>query len=752
MAWDESKKYIITIDHTKVDDDLDYFVHTVLLNGVDHPDFFQELDTYSKRKKVAFYAGGNQASGEKCFAEIELFDSANDKAVYHVRVPSVSQSADTVLYLYFEATEADQDTSGTSSEIDDDFTSGDLEDGWAAFLRSSGSSLVDWSLSGGKLTTTIASGTQHNAHLMRRHRVLSGNFSYQIDWELGDYEDKDMWRISLRMWGVGSDGHDDYAFVAVQRWNERRYIANYKDGGSWGSTQNSSPHSDTSGKFRIRRDGTTVYMEYYDGSWNTLKSYDFGEAYDVAVQVGVDNGVNNPKIQGKFDNLVLNSGSVSGWVDDTGEWCGWMVWDDSFMEVNHLGKDPSGGSDCMTSSTREENHGTPGGSMTSGDLVDGKVGRCLDFDGGDDYVMLDSSFSEGSNMPYFTIEALIYPDGWGEHGTYGWGRIWDKDAKIFFLSNNDSGHTGNLKLNVKFSGDDGSWWSSDDVISLSAWHYVAVVYDTQDVANDPTFHVNDTEYEDTEEQAPTGTVDDDSANDHYIGNNSAQSRSFNGKICEFRISSMQRSAAWRKATYHSLFGTLAAISTATGTALEDLGLDLGAYVEIREDLLSELIASAQIREDFLLYLEAGGIMLEDLISHLSVAASNVCKEWTGDDLCQWTDEDMPQWSPNVTYSHILLDLEASVLVLKDLDLDLAIWQEYLEDLGLELNLEGRRLEDLLLYLAAASGLILGDLPAYLAATDGSVLQSLPLHLIAGARQQEFRAVYAMSLAAIISEV
>ncbi|MGE4519554.1 MAG: LamG-like jellyroll fold domain-containing protein [Desulfobacteraceae bacterium] len=64
------------------------------------------------------------------------------------------------------------------------------------------------------------------------------------------------------------------------------------------------------------------------------------------------------------------------------------VWNSDFEAVYTMSQDPSGGTDCIIDSSGNGNHGTPHGSMTSADLVDGPIGKAIDFDGSDDYIDL----------------------------------------------------------------------------------------------------------------------------------------------------------------------------------------------------------------------------------------------------------------------------------------------------------------------------------------------------------------------------
>jgi hypothetical protein len=69
------------------------------------------------------------------------------------------------------------------------------------------------------------------------------------------------------------------------------------------------------------------------------------------------------------------------------------VWNSDFAAVYTMAQDPSGDTDCIIDSTSNGNHGTPAGSMTSGGLVDGEIGKAIAFDGTDDYI--ESSSNHG---------------------------------------------------------------------------------------------------------------------------------------------------------------------------------------------------------------------------------------------------------------------------------------------------------------------------------------------------------------------
>jgi len=60
------------------------------------------------------------------------------------------------------------------------------------------------------------------------------------------------------------------------------------------------------------------------------------------------------------------------------------VWDSKFKGIWHLGQDPSGTAPQLTDSTAAANNLTSVGSMTTSDLIGGKIGSAIDLDGVND--------------------------------------------------------------------------------------------------------------------------------------------------------------------------------------------------------------------------------------------------------------------------------------------------------------------------------------------------------------------------------
>jgi hypothetical protein len=113
----------LTIDHTKIDAPLSDFpvlIHLGKSSGINSADtsfVLASLGTDANRKKISV----TTASGTQLYVEIEKWDSANKEAWLWVKVPSISNTQDTVLYLNYDPSMADNtamvgDTRSTPAE------------------------------------------------------------------------------------------------------------------------------------------------------------------------------------------------------------------------------------------------------------------------------------------------------------------------------------------------------------------------------------------------------------------------------------------------------------------------------------------------------------------------------------------------------------------------------------------------------------------------------------------------------------
>jgi len=113
MGWLSgwAKRRQITIDHTKIDNDLTDFPVLLYLsansgiNGADVTSIFDEVGSNSKKIAVTTSDGVTQ-----CYVEIERWDAVNEEAWLWVKVPSISSTSDTILYIYYDNTQLDNTT------------------------------------------------------------------------------------------------------------------------------------------------------------------------------------------------------------------------------------------------------------------------------------------------------------------------------------------------------------------------------------------------------------------------------------------------------------------------------------------------------------------------------------------------------------------------------------------------------------------------------------------------------------------
>lgn len=171
---------------------------------------------------------------------------------------------------------------------------------------------------------------------------------------------------------------------------------------------------------------------------------------------------------------------------------------------------------------------------------------------------VDNLFAGGG-----TVSAWINPTGWGEGG---YGRIADKASSTFAsgLLGNGWGFqvtsAGKLLFQQGFTVTTGEWVTAAGTISLNTWQQVAVVYDSSSISNNPTIYINGVAVSVTRNIAPVGIALTDAGQQLTIGNYAlATSRTFAGRIDEFRAIDTAQSAASILAQYKSVVGTLATI-------------------------------------------------------------------------------------------------------------------------------------------------------------------------------------------------
>jgi len=280
--------------------------------------------------------------------------------------------------------------------------------------------------------------------------------------------------------------------------------------------------------------------------------------------------------------MGLDSGTAKFSLgDSTGDY---LTWDGSLLNINGtiaVGSLPNlpSDSDLYGYWAFDEEQGATAldattngndGTITNGTYEPGVSGTCLEFDGASGSVKVDDESSlqnvwDGGGFLSFWIS----PDSDGEGST---ARVFDKD-----LGSNGWGLTtaseagGFLKLNFfqRFSSSYGQWEMTDLEIAIGEWNHVVIYYDCDSISNDPVIYVNGESIGVTELVAPSGTRDDDTGLDLYIGNRSADDKTYDGLIDEVRFYDGEPSVANVQALYSVPAGNVAAYVT----SLVNLPLD-----------------------------------------------------------------------------------------------------------------------------------------------------------------------------------
>ena len=195
------------------------------------------------------------------------------------------------------------------------------------------------------------------------------------------------------------------------------------------------------------------------------------------------------------------------------------------------------------------------GILTGGPTwVDGKRGKALSFDANDDLVNVGTPTSLNITGA-LTISAWIYPRTFGSVGSSFRGRIVDKENDFatgyaFSLYDPNTGGVGvpndTFALFINASGGNLNCFGNDNSIVLNTWQHVAV---TLDSSKNCIPYVNGAKAT-TTSGFIMGSFPTTGSNSFTIGNNSGNTREFDGSLDEIRIYNRALSADEIKRLYN----------------------------------------------------------------------------------------------------------------------------------------------------------------------------------------------------------
>lgn len=264
-------------------------------------------------------------------------------------------------------------------------------------------------------------------------------------------------------------------------------------------------------------------IEYFDGSTGMLTVW-----------------VNLPVVHSDEDTVFY---MYYGNSSSNGQQFPEKVWNSHFKAVWHLNNNPTG---IIFDSTAKDNDGTSKGGMTSSDLVNGKIGPCLDFDGIDDSI----SFSEFTDS--LDTGTCI---AWVQTTSTNLGAVWaeanmnkDKPYIICGKYNDDT-----LTFARDIYGMDSNYQGRKSTgMNDGQWHQVAWLSKGSGNGNMFYFDGQPVSLTWQDEQNPNGIwFDDQSTDTHSIGalDRPTNDWQWTGLLDEIRIADTPFSATWISTEY-----------------------------------------------------------------------------------------------------------------------------------------------------------------------------------------------------------
>ena len=454
--------------------------------------------------------------------------------------------------------------------------------------------------------------------------MLTGDFDIQVDFNLTTYPSTNAWGHYLY---ILEDGlWVNSVFVSKEySGGLHRYHSRLVEGGATHEEAYSNS-SDTEGKFRIVRSGSTIITYRWNGSsWTTLDTYASNLVNgDVQIYLSINAWTGNPSCEGNFDNFTINSGTViwpagtfpnrkkiavttsdgttqcyveiehwdqangkallhtkcpsvlasedtilylyydaahadnTTYIGDTGEAAAQAVWDDNFAAVFHMSSDPAGGASSLKDAAGSY-HLTPA-NMEIGDLIDGQAGglKAFSFDGSDEYAAAGDALSiSGGDARTQEIVARV-PSDWSDiAGAVYYGDGSTNYAKAVLRWDHTAGGSfGAFRFEVQNANVYSSAGYADD-----AWHHFVAKNGESENAHSVDLVV-DGAAETSNAGGTDGPINTTTTHALQLARQYSSSTWYYADvdISEVRISNVERSAAWLKATYNTLFDTLVTLS------------------------------------------------------------------------------------------------------------------------------------------------------------------------------------------------
>lgn len=216
------------------------------------------------------------------------------------------------------------------------------------------------------------------------------------------------------------------------------------------------------------------------------------------------------------------------------------VWNANYMSVQHMSQSPIGASPQIIDSTSNNHDGTASGSFDAGDLLTGKIGQAIDFNG------TDTKFDFVSNNPIGTAENGFTLSAWVKRHSTASGQ---HAVSFSYIQ---------LRPGICYVWDT-AWRSvsySGYLPALETWYYLSCTFDGSNLRG----YVNNSA---TSPIVVTGNILD--ATNFTVGYQSTEFA--NSVLDEIRISNVARSSDWILTEYNNQYSTSTFYSVSSATVL-----------------------------------------------------------------------------------------------------------------------------------------------------------------------------------------
>lgn len=542
----------LTIDNTKVDATLTWIPITVLLTSTAGEEVFVEFDADADFDKVAFTKSDGTT---ELYADCEKFDDSAQIAIYHVSRDGweISSSADTDFYMYYDDDASSNTTyigesGGTAAQsvydanfkavyhMNDqqslpDFYDTQYEataepdsDGWT-LLGTDYSSVA-----GGILTIDTTGGSAYSCAYYKGPDVdFNGGFYYKIRVQIhSDTPANGYLQTHIR---DGTQDEQTYLNIFDGKIQVRTSV------GGWNDTVVTT--TDTYHIYEIYIKGTTVLV-YMDGVLKDTQTVESASVTD-RVMFGDYSTTAGANVECMIDYVYYALGIADNPVT------------------------------TIFDSTSNNNDGTKKG---GGEPVEatGKVGQGQHFDGSDDYIELaDDSFESDS---LGTIEAILNKDTvLKNYEMVLSSSVETANNLLQFTSHGDVDDKSHFQHYASGTASDHNDYVNSDTAYDATAHHVALTssgtawaFYLDGVADGCTVG-GGSNTGDWFADLPAGTH---KVKLGHITWDTTSIYSLDGILDEVRYSDVERNAAWKKATYNSLWDSLLTYGSEETSAVDNV--------------------------------------------------------------------------------------------------------------------------------------------------------------------------------------